>query len=287
LGDVDRATACKRPFDSQGDRLRSALSPVAQGLDVKPPARRMTQKLLQALISAVGVVALGAQDATAQQYECRMVRRGDTIAGIARELTGNADILQSSWLQIVDTSRSTIVRKRDYDHILPGWQVCVETWLVRNPPQAEVAPVPLAPRRLPMPDYRWSLAAFVPAGLLAGFYLKRYRKARISTVAQMRLFASTFIREFEQPLVRPPVKDAPIRSRVECMPGSRRVKIFLAPNGGRSYPNLSDHRKNLEYDVARVLGLVADGPSVSGQPYAEGSWVVVTFQFEHGLGEKV
>ena len=242
----------------------------------------MTQKVLQALISAIGVTTIGAQHAIAQEYECRIVRRGDTIAGIARELTGNADILQSSWLYIIDTSRSTIVRKRDYDHVLPGWQVCVETWLLRNPSQAEAEPVPLAQRRLPMPGNRWLLAVFVPAGLLAGFYLKRYRDARISTLAQMRRFASTFIREFEQPLVRPPVKDRPIRSRVECMPLSRRVKIFLAPNGGRRYPNLSDHRRNLEYDVARVLALVAGGPSVSGQPHAEGSWVVVTFQFERG-----
>jgi hypothetical protein len=248
----------------------------------------MTRKVLQALVSAVGIATLGAQSGLAQEYECRVVRRGDTIAGIAKELTGNADIRQSSWLHIIDTSRSTIVPKRDYDRVLPGWQVCVETWLVRTPAQQAAVPVPQAQRRLPVPDYRWALAVLASAVIVAAFYLKRYRSARLSTLARMRRFASTFVSEFERPLTRPPLKDRPIRSRVECMPRSRRVKIFLAPNGGRSYPNLSDHRRNLEYDVVRVLGLVVDGPAVSGQPYTEGSWVVVTFKFEHRLsGEGV
>ena len=45
-----------------------------------------------------------------------------------------------------------------------------------------------------------------------------------------------------------------------------RLDILLAPGAGRRYPNLSDHRSNVEYDVQRVLTLLKDEPFVAGRP---------------------
>jgi hypothetical protein len=58
-----------------------------------------------------------------------------------------------------------------------------------------------------------------------------------------------------------------------------RFSILLAPGEGRRYPNLSDHKKNVEYDVARVVRVLADDSFVSGAPYAKAGWIVVPFQF--------
>jgi len=41
---------------------------------------------------------------------------------------------------------------------------------------------------------------------------------------------------------------------------------------GRRYPNLSDHKKNVEYDVARVMDVLADDAFASGAPYTEAEW---------------
>jgi hypothetical protein len=43
---------------------------------------------------------------------------------------------------------------------------------------------------------------------------------------------------------------------------------------------LSDHRKNLEYDVDRVMTLLADRRFVLGDLAAQGSWVVIPFRLD-------
>ena len=53
------------------------------------------------------------------------------------------------------------------------------------------------------------------------------------------------------------------------------LDILLAPNGARSYPNLTDHRGNVRYDVMRVVRLMADTRFTTGDLYARGRWVVV------------
>ena len=67
----------------------------------------------------------------------------------------------------------------------------------------------------------------------------------------MKHFAHRFVREFERPLIQQPT-ERPLRSRLRLSPARARVEILLAPGQGRRYPNLSDHRKNVEYDVVRV-----------------------------------
>jgi hypothetical protein len=59
------------------------------------------------------------------------------------------------------------------------------------------------------------------------------------------------------------------------------LDILVAPSTGRSYPNLADHRNNVEYDVERILAQLGDGQFVNGPLYAEGEWVVIPFRFRH------
>jgi hypothetical protein len=61
--------------------------------------------------------------------------------------------------------------------------------------------------------------------------------------------------------------------------------VLLAPRDGRRYPNLADHRKNVEYDVTRVLQLMKDPPFVQGEMYTQGRWVVVPFQLKANPGQ--
>src|SRR6185503_27137 len=97
----------------------------------------------------------------------------------------------------------------------------------------------------------------------------------------MRHFATRFVQEFERPLVWSDA-ERPLRSRVRYSARRGRLDILLAPGKGRRYPNLSDHKKNMEYDVARVVQALADQSFVNGTPYTQAGWVVVPFQFKTG-----
>jgi hypothetical protein len=109
-------------------------------------------------------------------------------------------------------------------------------------------------------------------------YLARRKTAAIV----MRHFADRFVAEFERPLVRYDVAQRPVRSRLRFKARPGRFDILLAPGDGRRYPNLSDHKKNLEYDVARVLQVLSDESFVSRALYMQAEWVVVPFIFRAG-----
>lgn len=102
----------------------------------------------------------------------------------------------------------------------------------------------------------------------------------------MSRFAAVFVREFAQPLPRQHAADQPIKARLQCAPYRARLEILLAPNQGHSYPNLSDHKKNLEYDIERVLRLVPDQPFIRGEAYSRGDWVVIPFQVPAGVTQE-
>lgn len=94
----------------------------------------------------------------------------------------------------------------------------------------------------------------------------------------MQHFATRFVQEFERPLMWSDA-ERPLRSRVRYSARRGRLDILLAPGKGRRYPNLSDHKKNMEYDVARVVHALADAAFVNGPLYTQAGWVVVPFQF--------
>jgi hypothetical protein len=96
----------------------------------------------------------------------------------------------------------------------------------------------------------------------------------------MQAYGDRFIAEFERPLFRRRADRPAIRARLRFRPSRHRLDILIAPAEGRTYPNLVDHRKNLEYDIDRVQRLLCDEPFVGGPPYADGSWVVIPFRLE-------
>jgi hypothetical protein len=58
-------------------------------------------------------------------------------------------------------------------------------------------------------------------------------------------------------------------------PHARRLDVVLRPAGGRHYPNLADHRTNVEYDIGRVLHTLHDDRFTPRRLSAEGRWVKV------------
>jgi hypothetical protein len=110
---------------------------------------------------------------------------------------------------------------------------------------------------------------------IVGDYLAR----RETTSIVVQCFVQRFVDEFERPLVRYGVGERPVRSRLRFGVRRGRFSILLAPGDGRVYPNLADHKKNVEYDVDRVMRVIADHSFVSGAPYTKAGWIVVPFQF--------
>jgi hypothetical protein len=109
-------------------------------------------------------------------------------------------------------------------------------------------------------------------------YLARRKTASVV----IRYFADRFVLEFERPLVRCNAAERPVRSRLRSRMRPGRFDILLAPGEGRRYPNLSDHKKNVVYDVARVVRVLGDESFVSGPLYMRAGWVVVPFRFTPG-----
>ena len=108
-----------------------------------------------------------------------------------------------------------------------------------------------------------------------------YFTARRQMLDAMRRFAERFVREFERPLLQSPADPRPIRARLRASPDRGRLEILLAPAGSHRYPNLTDHKRNVTYDVDRVVQLLNARSFVGAAPFAQGAWVVVSFQF-HG-----
>ena len=72
----------------------------------------------------------------------------------------------------------------------------------------------------------------------------------------MQRFGARFVQEFGTSSEPFRGVTAP-RARLRVSPRRACVEVLLAPGDGGSYPNLADHRGNVEYDVARVMAAVA------------------------------
>ena len=227
-------------------------------------------------------------DASAQQFVCSSVRQGDTAARLALRLTNSADSRHAPWFQILDPATSRFVPKAAYHAILPGWKVCIARAAATSRSRRQIA-VPwdrAKPETAPLFDrpaamalvYASMMTVAILASLLALPVAKKYFDTRCAMLDSMSGFAAAFVSEFARPLPRQRGADQPIKARLKCAPYRARLDILLAPNKGHSYPNLSDHKKNLEYDIERVLRLVPHQPFVRGEPYSRGDWVVIPFQ---------
>ena len=93
-------------------------------------------------------------------------------------------------------------------------------------------------------------------------------------------FGERFVREFDRPLVRIRPSEPVVEARLRVRPYRAEVQVMLAPRDGHLYPNLVDHKQNVEYDVDRVLGVLKDQRFERGPLSAQGRWVVVPLHLQ-------
>jgi hypothetical protein len=250
----------------------------------------MNEIVSRSALLTVLVAAAGSQNPVAR-FQCYPIRAGDTAALIAQRLTGDAMNRRASWFEIVD-QHWRVIPKAEYDVIQPGWHACLpEPWPQVPLDRTFVQPVVSAgveERGSPASDqpspihtsYVWWFASFALAMLSVCLFGVSYWKQRQAIVHTMRRFGGEFVREFGRPLTQYRGAGRSPRSRLRIVAHRARLEILVAPSDGQSYPNLSDHKSNVEYDVARVMAALGNESFVRGRPYAEGEWVVLPFQFK-------
>ena len=174
---------------------------------------------------------------------------GDTVTSIAIRLTRNSQGWRGSGFQILDPAAARFVPKVRYDHIRPGWQACIvepvlERTAVPNQQSGRIG---------------WWMLILTCSLTAAGLFAMQPSVARRKAVSQaMETFGLAFIREFERPLADERSSQSVLRAELALSPNRRSLEVLLAPADGRTYPNLADHRTNLEYDVERVVSLLND-----------------------------
>jgi len=231
------------------------------------------------------------------QISCYAVVPGDTAASLAQRLTGSTANRHRPWFHIVDPATATTVKKLRYDAIQSGWHVCVPSERlshelsvpllsaqdpkapIRNTPAGGAIGEPPVRAAVDLSVLWWvvPLSMAVSGLVLAG--TRKFVGHRRAVLEIMSGFGGKFVSEFERPLFRP-AADAAVSSRLRFAPIRRRLEILLAPAAGRTYPNLTDHKRNVEYDVHRVVQTLRDASFTCGAPYAEGHWVVIPFRFD-------
>jgi hypothetical protein len=236
-----------------------------------------------------------------QSFDCHPIRGRESATQVARRLTGDSRSTYQPWFQIMDTA-SRFVPKSQYDRIRPGWRACTAKATVESSAQPAVQPtvqretidatdVGVAPQQSSTAgllhviegiDLRWAwFGAAVILPFVGWKAVDGYVGRRNAVTIVMRHFAHRFVREFERPLIQQQT-ERPVRSRLRLSPTRARLDILLAPGEGRRYPNLSDHKKNVEYDVVRIHRLLADESFVRDPLYTRAGWVVVPFRFKAG-----
>jgi hypothetical protein len=226
--------------------------------------------------------------AAAQSFVCWPIAPGESAPGLARRLLGSEGASSSERFQIRDPARGVFVPKSHYVRLSVGWQACVARDIpIRGtplrvstqpvqPPVVAAASLALPVPRGPTPD---DVGFAVRVGLAAtAFLLVCALSARAAqshtTPCDLQDAGEEFVGAFVRPLIEPG-RVPPIEVRLRFLPRSRQLQIRLAPSGGRRYPNLRDHKRNVEYDVDRVVRLLGPHVVVRSPLRAEGKWVVV------------
>jgi hypothetical protein len=91
----------------------------------------------------------------------------------------------------------------------------------------------------------------------------------------MQRAGEEFVIAFARPLIDSSSSVPPIQARLRFIRHAQQLEISIAPGAGRSYPNLVDHKRNVEYDVNRVIRVLGTHFVVSDRLRAAGKWVVV------------
>jgi hypothetical protein len=260
--------------------------------------------------------------ARSQPVRCDTIQRGETVFAVARRVTGRPENLREAWFRILDGARvipkagynrvqagwqACIPIERGRPRAVVPTAAPLQARLTTAstrlptvlsssgrsaplPPLAGGASVP-PPRAEPAPAHDWPLTLALmclgPAafGAAIGFGWRSVERAvtrRRALTREVQQFADVFVSDFEKPLRIAGEVDRPLRTRLRWVPRHRRLEILLAPAAGRRYPNLDDHRRNLEYDVERIAHRLKSYPFDRRPLRAEGAWVVIPFQFNPG-----
>ena len=236
--------------------------------------------------------------AHAQRFVCSPIGPRDTATSLARRLTGSAAAAYDHAFQIRDPVRQMFVPKSHYQRLQSDWQACIASGPVRTTPVAfapevEVAmsaagpgetaspapalasaPLTVHAGALPNIPYTATIgAALLVIGLLSAVTGSLPRPMP----AAVRRAGENFVRVFAEPLVDPSSDGPPIHARFRFARRTQQLEISLAPGPGHRYPNLADHKYNLEYDVDRVMQILRN-VVVSAPPRAAGKWVVVAIR---------
>lgn len=219
-------------------------------------------------------VLMGGTALASEPFLCRPIQPGQTVEQAAHWLTGRADRAYDDRFKVVDPATSRVVAKAQYDRVRPGWLACVVDAHMATSPMPGVR----RSRTATVARIAYGAGAGFLATLLGLVVAQRYSRKTRSTVEQMNRFGDKFLREFGRPLGGDGRSEPPLRCRVRPLPHRDRMEIFIAPGCGHQYPNLSDHRKNVEYDIDRITRALRDDSFVSREPYSHGSWVVIPFE---------
>ncbi len=236
-----------------------------------------------------------AQSVVAQPLFCTSIRPGETVPQVATRITGEASGARESWFQIVDPTTSRFVPKTRYGYVRAGWHACVAAGLPAVAPPITSTASSNWTRHLqtayddvirlvqsPGSDLElWVVLLALIA--IATHSADHYFKDRDEVLKAMQQFSRKFVREFERPLVGGDLAAPPIQSRLRFAPHASRLDILIAPGAGRRYPNLTDHRNNVDYDLKRILNVLRDEPFANGRPYMDGQWVVLPFSMKPAI----
>jgi len=242
-----------------------------------------------ALLSVLVSAAAGPYDTTTERFHCYRIRAGDSAADVAEHLTGHRGNLSGSLFQIFDSNRQ-LVSKDYYDRIAPGWTVCLAEGRSPVAIRSESPAKPAGSVKQPEPRVAelqpafydpvvWWLASLVLAGMTSLVALNSWRK-QLALAHIMQCFGGDFVREFGRPWAQYRGAGSLPRARLRINSRQARVEILVAPAPGQTYPNLSDHRSNVEYDIVRITSALKHDAFAGVEPYAEGEWVVLPFQFK-------
>ena len=225
---------------------------------------------------AIGLVVLltaAPRPAPAQSFVCSPIWAGETGPAVALRLTGDAENLYQPWFRFVDPATGRFVPQSRHTNLRTEWRVC----LARDTPALARGAPPASDRGGRIYDIgfaaRIGLAVFLI--MLSWSLLDEYLRQTRRVPAPLRYHAQQFVDAFARPLVRQSSTGPPIRSRLRYRSVREEVEILIAPSAGRRYPNLSDHKVNVEYDVQRVLRLLEHCLVVSRPLRVEGQWVVI------------
>jgi len=246
----------------------------------------------------------------AQLFVCWPIATGDTASSLARRLTGHAAAAYSFAFQIRDPVRRMFVPKSHYQHLQSDWQACVargpvpnnliayapvvelaESMTVRDEPTIASAPLavaaaPIIPARTDRTLFDFPFVVTIGAAGLLLLLLSAVSGslARHPLPPSVQRAGEDFVRVFARPLLDPSSATPPIQARLRFIRRKQQLEISIAPGPGHRYPNLADHKKNVEYDVDRVIRVLGKYV-LSKPPKAAGKWVVVTIRPANGKGQ--